>query len=405
MGRSSLIMVAGFSMVLMLMGYRLSNVSTAAYENYLDYYNRTTSHNLAAGFANMGSQVIYRTPNNRPVWTNRSLGGGTVSLWTDTLAQGRVQLTSTSDYNGYQDTVIIVWGQSKFSKFAYYSVYEKMGSGTRIYWATKDTIYGPFHTQDQISVDGNPVFWGKATTKKGLYKNPSSSKPKFLGGYQSGIDIQMPSDFDPLKNAALSGGKYISGKDSVAITFNSNGTVTVKEGADPAYTVPVSTFAPNGAVVIDGANVRVKGKFTGQLTLAVQSGGVSGKGNMYLDSSITYVNDPLSGPSSDMLGLCAENDIIIKNNWNNSAANNGISIQAAMFSQKKGLTAEDYDNGKLRGAIRLLGGISQNQRGAVGLVGTSGYTKSYRYDERMMNQSPPYYPTTGSYEILSWYER
>jgi hypothetical protein len=404
MGRSSLIMVAGFSMVLMLMGYRLSNVSTAAYENYLDYYNRTTSHNLAAGFANMGSQVIYRTPNNRPVWTNRSLGGGTVSLWTDTLAQGRVQLTSTSDYNGYQDTVIIVWGQSKFSKFAYYSVYEKMGSGTRIYWATKDTIYGPFHTQDQISVDGNPVFWGKATTKKGLYKNPSSSKPKFLGGYQSGIDIQMPSDFDPLKNAALSGGKYISGKDSVAITFNSNGTVTVKEGADPAYTVPVSTFAPNGAVVIDGANVRVKGKFTGQLTLAVQSGGVSGKGNMYLDSSITYVNDPLSGPSSDMLGLCAENDIIIKNNWNNSAANNGISIQAAMFSQKKGLTAEDYDNGKLRGAIRLLGGISQNQRGAVGLVGTSGYTKSYRYDERMMNQSPPYYPTTGSYEILSWYE-
>lgn len=405
MGRSSLIMVAGFSMVLMLMGYRLSNVSTAAYENYLDYYNRTTSHNLAAGFANMGSQVIYRTPNNRPVWTNRSLGGGTVSLWTDTLAQGRVQLTSTSDYNGYQDTVIIVWGQSKFSKFAYYSVYEKMESGTRIYWATKDTIYGPFHTQDQISVDGNPVFWGKATTKKGLYKNPSSSKPKFLGGYQSGIDIQMPSDFDPLKNAALSGGKYISGKDSVAITFNSNGTVTVKEGADPAYTVPVSTFAPNGAVVIDGANVRVKGKFTGQLTLAVQSGGVSGKGNMYLDSSITYVNDPLSGPSSDMLGLCAENDIIIKNNWNNSAANNGISIQAAMFSQKKGLTAEDYDNGKLRGAIRLLGGISQNQRGAVGLVGTSGYTKSYRYDERMMNQSPPYYPTTGSYEILSWYER
>lgn len=63
MGRTALIMVMGTSILLMMLGYRISNVSSAAYENLLEYYNRATAHNLATAFANMGSQVIYRTPN------------------------------------------------------------------------------------------------------------------------------------------------------------------------------------------------------------------------------------------------------------------------------------------------------------------------------------------------------
>ena len=117
MGRTSLMMVMGFSVMLMLMGYNLSNVSIDAYNNYQQYYNRSAAHNMAAGAINMGSNVIYRTPNARPRWIERPLDGGTVSLWTDTLAQGRVQLTATSNYRGYKDTIIVVWGQSRFSKF------------------------------------------------------------------------------------------------------------------------------------------------------------------------------------------------------------------------------------------------------------------------------------------------
>jgi hypothetical protein len=56
----------------------------------------------------------------------------------------------------------------------------------------------------------------------------------------------------------------------------------------------------------------------------------------------------------------------------------------------------------------LLGGITQNIRRAVGMFGssgtTSGFSKRYRYDERLMLASPPYFPGTGSYEIVSWYE-
>jgi hypothetical protein len=401
MGRTSLIMVLGTSMILMMMGYRLSNVSTSAYENMTQYYYRTASHNLATGFANMGCQVIYKTPNARPQWTDVPLSGGKVSLWTTSLPQGRVQLTTTSIYQGWMDTVVVIWGQSKFSKFAYYSVIEGA-----INWASKDTIYGPFHTQDNMLVNGNPVFWGKATNRLGMTKSPASSKPQFYGGYQTGIDIPMPSDFNPLKTAAQSGGKYLNGMD-MTITFNNDGTLTVKEGAGAPTRVPLSTYAPNGALMVNGGNIRIKGKFTGQLTISAQAGGVAGKGKVYLDSSVTYVHNPLNGPSDDLLGVCAEDSVVITNNTNNRT---GIDIQASIFSLNKGMGAEQYASGSPRGRINLLGGVSQQQRAAVGTIDGSGnvitgYSKSYRYDDRLMNQSPPYFPTTGSYEILSWYER
>jgi hypothetical protein len=357
----------------------------------------------------MGCNVIYRTPNAFPKWTNVSFGGGTVSLETKTVpgiaAPGsptpvNVQLMATSDYGSYKDTVIIVWGVSSFGRFAYYS-----GTEGLITWATADTVFGPFHTQDKMRVNGSPVFWGKVTNKLGLTKSPLSSTPQFNGGYQTGIDIPMPSDFNPLKNAALDNGKYLHGKD-LTLTFNSDSTMTIKGLSASDTTVLLRTFAPNGALVIDTANVRIKGKFTGKLTLSVQSGGSSSKGKLYLDSSVAYVNNPLNGASNDFLGLCATDSIVITNNSNNSG---NVTIQAALFSLNKGLGVEQYNNGVIRGRINLLGGISQKQRAAVGTLSggviNSGFSKSYRYDNRLMTQSPPFYPTTGSYMILSWYER
>ena len=74
MGRTSLLMVMGYSVALILMGFSLSQVSTRAYENSLVYHDRAVSHSLAASLANMGCNVIYRTPNAFPKWTNVSLG-------------------------------------------------------------------------------------------------------------------------------------------------------------------------------------------------------------------------------------------------------------------------------------------------------------------------------------------
>jgi hypothetical protein len=63
---------------------------------------------------------------------------------------------------------------------------------------------------------------------------------------------------------------------------------------------------------------------------------------------------------------------------------------------------------KATGVLSLVGGIIQKKRGPVGTfnasTGTqsSGYSKNYTYDRRMAVNPPPFFPTTGNYDRLSW---
>jgi hypothetical protein len=34
----------------------------------------------------------------------------------------------------------------------------------------------------------------------------------------------------------------------------------------------------------------------------------------------------------------------------------------------------------------------------------NGFLKNYLYDDRLMFDAPPFFPTTGNYEIVSWFE-
>jgi hypothetical protein len=69
---------------------------------------------------------------------------------------------------------------------------------------------------------------------------------------------------------------------------------------------------------------------------------------------------------------------------------------------------ENYNSKTPTGTLKVLGGIIQNARGPVGTFNSStgemitGYSKNYTYDPRLASNPPPYYPTTGQYERLSW---
>jgi hypothetical protein len=208
----------------------------------------------------------------------------------------------------------------------------------------------------------------------------------------------------PLKQSAIDGGRYINGSNT-SITFNADGTVTYVIGTDPPVTENLETFAPNGTIIVDGADLRIKGVLNGRVTVGALTGGVSGAGDVFLDDDITYAGDPNDPECDDMLGIVADDDILVADNANN---NNSINIHASMFSRTGGFGAENYSTRGKDGTINLVGGIQQYQRGAVGTFGgggiTSGFYKNYRYDNRLLADLPPFYPTTGSYEIVSWYE-
>ena len=406
MGKMSLYLVVGFSIIYMIMGNNSSRMSTQTVENMADYNAKTVAHNLAVSAANLACNEIFLDDTwDKGIATTSFLGGelnASVSVL-DKVKNLR-KLTTTGKYGGVTSTVEVIFQPSKFSKFAYYS----MSEGGTIWWTGSDTVWGPFHTQDYMRVYQHPVFYGKATTKKSLvyYTNKSKDEPRFFGGFEKGVDLPLPTDgLDPMKTSAQNDGLYFSGKDTIYITFAEDSLKYRFKYSDKDSTVYLPAIAPGGVIYADNAIVRLKGTVLGQYSVAC-SGTTSGKGTIYLDDNIVYKSDPLKNKNStDLLGIVAKNSVFITDNGPNS---NDININASIYCEDGGFGAQNYSTRPISGNINLVGGIIQNTRQAVGTFGKTGinhgFAKRYRYDERFMLISPPMFPGTGGLEIVSWRE-
>lgn len=120
-----------------------------------------------------------------------------------------------------------------------------------------------------------------------------------------------------------------------------------------------------------------------------------------LDSS-----DPVN-LAAGTLGLVSKNISI----WSGAPPN--LEIDAVCMAGGQNTTGgsfyvENYSSKTPTGTLSVLGGIIQKARGPVGTFNSStgqtitGYSKNYRYDPRLATHPPPYYPTTGQYERVSW---
>src|SRR5205823_4636920 len=83
----------------------------------------------------------------------------------------------------------------------------------------------------------------------------------------------------------------------------------------------------------------------------------------------------------------------------------GIVMAGAGNTANGSFYAEQY-NARPIGVLHLRGGVIQKARGPVGTFSggaqATGYAKDYSYDPRMRVQPPPFFPTTGGYDRLSW---
>jgi hypothetical protein len=419
MGRSALIMVIGFSTVLLMLGGNISKVSSSAMENYMAYYKSELAHSLASSGMNLAGRAMYENALWSSGFSNKPFGGGTLSCTVDDLGGGQKRLTSTATFMDESKVVSCVIQPSSFSRYAYYTTTDMSG-----YWVTGDTCWGPLHVNNWLNVAGKPVFMGSATTLNGLhrYTDPQNisntlDKPKFKGGFDSGINVVLPTDFSVLKNAAATGGRKITGGQDVYIELKNNGHVKWKQtdhwGGGGWNNDPLSTFAPNGAFYAEGVNVHIKGTLRGQLT--VGCGGATGsttEGNFWLDDDIDYHRDPRQYPSStDMLGLVAENKLWISDNANNHGPGNDFILMGCVFSRSDGLWVENYNTRQVEGRLITVGSQVAKIGGYTGVFSGDpptiihGYAPGGAwYDYRLMLAAPPFFPTTGQYEIVSWFE-
>ena len=414
-GRGSLFLVLGFSIIFMVAGRNFNSVATQTIDNYNKYFYKTQCRYLA----NTGVNVI-----NNKLWKNAALpdqtytfsfAGGTIvdSLVTTDAVRNIKKIVSTGtitlgDGTVYSSTTKVIVQPSLFSKFAYFSNDETPG-GTTIYWTTKDTVFGPMHTNDNLNVSGNPVFEGDVSIGGSLKKANSSDQPQFWSNFENNVQISIPDTGVSHVSRYASGGAQFTGHSLVYFEFRGDSvryrSATSGTGSTWTYKL-ASTFAPNGVIYFQNAEVHVLGTVKGRYSLAVD-GTTGNQGSFYIDDNIVYNTDPQTNPNStDMLGLLALNNVWITDN---TANNNNVNIDAAIYCQTGSFGAQDYSTRPAAGFINLVGGITQATRGAVGTIGyngsiATGFSKRYRYDNRLLSTYPPYYVGCGSYEIVSWFE-
>lgn len=402
-GRASVFLVLGFSGIFLMYTQNLFTFSSNSVDVYTQYYTNTMAENIASSAANLACNQFFRTPTWTTGYSNVSFNGGTFSASVSNLAPNRKKITATGTYNGITKTVEVIFQPSSFARFGYYAAIMP----GNLYYVTGDTVSGPMHVQGKLNVWGKPVFTGKVTTKNGLKKHDTSTDPQFLGGYESGVDLPLPATINTVAADAAAGGKFFSNTD-VWLTFKADGTVDYKVGSSGTWTnEPLSTFAPNGVIDVDKGNFHIKGTLKGKITIGASLSSGTANGNIYLDDNIIYSTDPNSGNCTDMLGIVATNNVIITDNAPNK---NDIIINASIFSLKGGMQAENYSTIPYSGTIRLTGGLIEYQAQATGVFNpstgqiTNGYNTNIHFDERFMTQVPPSFPTSASYEVLSWFE-
>jgi hypothetical protein len=401
-GKAALLLVVGFSLIFLVATQNFGTISTRAVDNMVEYTNETVAHDIAVSGANIAANAVFLDNS----WTagykdiNFNNGKLNVSVQIVDAFKNIRKIISQGTFGGITRQVEVTLSPSKFSKFAYYSADE----GGKIWWTENDTVWGPFHTQDDLLAYHHPVFYGKVTIKKDLkyYSNEKTDAPHFYGGFEKGVDLPLPTDgLSPIKADAKANGWDIpeSSKDTAYITFAGD-SVSIKFG----YNKSVSTYlssavAPNGVIYVEGMDVRLKGTVKGQYTVA-------GEGNIYLDDDIVYSQNPETNPNStDLLGIVAKNNVLITENLANIF---DINIHGSIYCENGGFGAENYSKRPVSGDINLIGGIIQDTRQPVGTFGktgiVSGFSKRYAYDNRLLISSPPSFPGTGSFEIVSWLE-
>lgn len=417
-GKASLILVIGFSIILGYVAMNVGNVSTMAITNMSMYSAMSASHNIALAGANARLARFYQDTTDYSTITKTFTGEhftGSYSAGIEIVSPSRLRMRCVSTYPlgsaSLRDTVEVFFDRNKknsFSLFAWMTDFEG-----NVFWITADTVWGRVHSNGNLHINGKPVFMQKATTAKGFDPpkvGVGTNKAIFKDGYETGIaKINFPNDLSEIVTASVGGGRRYTTDIYVTLSpgtgANNDGMAYIRSGNLPTSplvdSVSLSDPGFNG-VILGTQKVNVEGTLDGKLTISSQA-------NMYIHNDVLYERNPRVTTSDDLLGLVSETNVIVKNN---AANNSHCEIHGSIFTRTGSFTAEDYNSRPVSGEMRVLGSIVQQTRGAIGQFSgstiTSGFSKRYRYDERLSDPAfrPPFYPGyyVSTFAITNWWE-
>ncbi|MFN0149506.1 MAG: DUF4900 domain-containing protein [bacterium] len=382
--------------------------------------------------------IDWMTRQSTPPGSDRSIyanqtgpNGGTysVQVLVDTTlnfaAEKAFLIESVGEYQGHERRIRQRIRMTSFATYAYFTN-DEIGVGGQIIWfATGNVVEGRLHSNGRLHILGSPVFLGEVTSASDrMIGSPNynvydadgwpvgSNNPTFAEGFRLNSDvIPLPESTGDLRAAAQGGGRFLAGGHTIEVGYTGNqpagtprlGWLRYQPNGGGAWdSLEIAALDPR-VVYVDG-DANVWGVLDGELTISSSS-------DITLIDDLTYAASdaaatPLPG-CNDMMGLVAEDNIIF--NYDVPRTDN-LKVNAVLMALNTSITAEQYNNGVLRGSLTIWGGLIQERRGAVGLAGgagggiTSGYQKDYHYDPRVTGRKPPEFPLTGVYEEVRWDE-
>jgi len=447
-GKATFILILGFTLIFLVMGYFWGSLATRSVDNHVSYYKSTVAHNIAVSGANIALQEVIADSEWISDIDDRPFEYGLMNVDLTSLGPPTRTLTSTGTFGGVDQIVKVklLRDQTSLAKYAWFIPSVSTGSVTQRPWITGDSIWGGFHSNQFLVVDGDPVFFGKVTTLKGIKDMGSGSNPVFLGGYEEGIEVNWISNMHYPNYAAIAGAGSTFNRD-LWLKFNSDGTVTYRirtgsGGSNPGQdsllytapnTVPVSTLAPNGVIYVDNKNVYLSGTLNGQVTIVSEGGSGVGNGNLYFTGDMVYNIDPMipngsggyminpasldaDGKPRDILGIITTNNVLVSTSGNlggyqNNVLNNDINIDGAIFCNSGGFKVEGLGSSPANvplGSIYLQGSMTAGKEEVVaqfsGNTLIAGYNRHVIFDERLAIGPPTWFPYLDYYRVISWLE-
>lgn len=241
-GKASLIVIIGFSLVFGIAGMSWNRDSTNAVLNEISYYDEEVAHGLAVDGAYLACDSLVVDPAKDTSMTMTFYDGSNSCTVTShqVVVNNRNDclITAVSNYtdgtNEVNDTVKALW---QVGNFAGYAMFTQNENGVN--WITGDNVTGPFATNGQMVVDGAPVFNGRATAVGGIKAGSAGDHAVFNGGFQSGaaVKVNVPTSLsytESQKTLTLTPTSYSGSSYSynVYLTFTSTGGSWWRFGTD-----------------------------------------------------------------------------------------------------------------------------------------------------------------------------
>jgi len=331
-------------------------------------------------------------------------------------------LARREDEDHYVSRTAVLYVEVRnFVDYMYLSNEERTVFGDWIKFWHGDTLQGRVHSNSQIAIMENPVFYELVTSTARDFWRGSSYNPVFLGPPPAfrARGGMIPNEAENLRIGAAQQGMFLSfpGQTTYA-RFDRSAVVMwhwptgAPMDSSQRQTIPITDST---CIFIDGP-LELHGLVQGQVTIGAS-------GTIRIMDNIRYVDaDARTGitpeTSRNILGIVSEEDIKVANtpaNGRENSAGGGenqtnpdltdVVITGAIVALGESFTFEnqnDPDSGYVcipcpgdgqddRGTIYVFGSITQMRRGYVhrSNLGSTGYLKQYRYDRRLLLARPP----------------